>query len=91
MSHNPTTNEERCGNCGTINPLGQDNCIKCGEPLTASAGMAERANAEAVSDAAVMGGRNEITILGSGLTSADVDNDAARRSTDMPIIPERPA
>lgn len=91
MSHNPATNEERCSNCGAINPVGQDECVKCGQPLTESADMALRANADAVSDTAVMGGRNEITTLGSGLTSADVDRDAARRDTDMPIVPERPA
>lgn len=91
MGHSPTTNEERCSNCGTMNPVGQDKCIKCGQPLTRSAGMAERAYEEATSDTAVMGGRNEITTMGTGLTSADVENDAARRDTDLPIVPPRPA
>ena len=91
MGHSPTTNEERCSNCGTINPMGQDKCIKCDQPLTGSADMAERSYDEATSDSALMGGRNEITTFGSGLTSADVDHDATRRGTDMPIVPDRPA
>ncbi len=30
-------NTETCGNCGTANPAGQNLCIKCHQPLTASA------------------------------------------------------
>ena len=85
-----STNEERCSNCGTINPVGQDKCVKCEMPLTASADEALRSHLAAESDAAVMGGRNEITGLGSGLASAEV-TDASRRDTDVPFIPERPA
>lgn len=90
MSTNPSTNEERCSNCGTINPVGQDKCVKCGMPLTASAGEALRTNLAAEDDASIMGGRNEITGLGSALESTDVD-DTTRRDTGMPFIPERPA
>ncbi len=32
-----TDNTETCGNCGTANPAGQEFCIKCQQPLTASA------------------------------------------------------
>lgn len=32
MSENP--NPTRCGNCGTVNPPGQEFCIKCHAPLT---------------------------------------------------------
>lgn len=91
MSTNPSTNEERCSNCGTINPIGQDKCVKCEMPLTASADEAVRTNMESQGDTAVMGGRNDITILGSGLPAANTDRDAARGDIDMPIMPERPA
>ncbi len=90
MSTNPSTNEERCSNCGAINPVGQDKCIKCGMPLTASAEEGLRVNLEAENNAAVMGGRNEITGLGTGLASAEVE-DPSRRDRDVPFIPERPA
>jgi hypothetical protein len=90
MSTNPSTNEERCSNCGAINPVGQDKCVKCGMPLTASADAGLRANLAAENDAAVMGGQNEITGIGSGLASTDPD-DPSRRDTDVPFIPERPA
>ena len=41
-------NGERCSNCGTENPVGQDFCIKCQQPLTASAeeGMRETLDAQ---------------------------------------------
>ncbi len=90
-SNTPTDNRERCGHCGTLNPVGQDRCIQCDQPLTASADSAIEANLEAEDDAAVMGGHNEITTFGAGLTAADVDYDAARRDTKLPIVPERPA
>jgi hypothetical protein len=35
MSENP--NPTRCGNCGTMNPPGQEFCISCHLPLTLSA------------------------------------------------------
>jgi hypothetical protein len=35
MSGNP--NPTRCGNCGTMNPPGQEFCFKCHMPLTLSA------------------------------------------------------
>ncbi len=42
-------NGERCSNCGTENPVGQDFCSKCRQPLTASAeeGMRENLDAQA--------------------------------------------
>lgn len=36
MSENP--NPTRCGNCGAMNPPGQEFCINCHEPLTRAAG-----------------------------------------------------
>lgn len=35
MSENP--NPTRCGNCGTMNPPGQEFCINCHAPLTRAA------------------------------------------------------
>lgn len=46
MSANPMT----CSNCGTENPRERDTCIKCGEPLTASADVALRTNLEATNE-----------------------------------------
>ena len=40
-------NGERCSNCGTDNPVGQDFCIKCQQPLTASAEEGMRENLDA--------------------------------------------
>lgn len=90
MSTNPSTNEERCGNCGTVNPIGQDKCIKCGMPLTGAAGQGLRTHLAIEDDAAVIGGSNEISGLGSGLTSADMD-DPSRPGTGLPFFPDRPA
>jgi len=41
-------NSETCGHCGTANPVGQDFCVKCHQPLTASAeeGIRESVAAE---------------------------------------------
>ncbi|HEY8598393.1 MAG TPA: zinc-ribbon domain-containing protein [Thermomicrobiales bacterium] len=86
-----STNEERCSNCGTINPEGQDKCVKCGMPLTASAEEALRTNLAAQQDSALMGVRNDMTGLGSGLPSAEVNPDPNRRDPEIPFIPERPA
>jgi uncharacterized OB-fold protein len=36
MSENP--NPTRCGNCGTMNPPGQEYCASCHAPLTLAAG-----------------------------------------------------
>lgn len=38
MSDNP--NPTRCGNCGTLNPPGQEYCINCHAPLTLAADSA---------------------------------------------------
>ncbi|HKG27216.1 MAG TPA: zinc-ribbon domain-containing protein [Thermomicrobiales bacterium] len=38
MSENP--NPTRCGNCGTVNPPGQEFCISCHAPLTIAADAA---------------------------------------------------
>jgi hypothetical protein len=69
MSENP--NPTRCGNCGTLNPPGQEFCIKCDAPLTLTAGAAalegmpeipdelkgtEGGRADAVPEMIVMGG-----------------------------------
>jgi hypothetical protein len=35
MSENP--NPTRCGNCGTLNPTGQEFCLTCHLPLTLAA------------------------------------------------------
>jgi zinc-ribbon domain len=40
-------NSERCSNCGTENPEGADFCVKCHQPLTASAEEGIRENQEA--------------------------------------------
>lgn len=85
MSHNPSTNEERCGNCGTVNPLGQDTCIQCGQPLTASAETGLRTNLDAQGDAAVMGGRDDMTTMGTGSPGDEP------RDPGFPAIPIRPA
>lgn len=37
-------NTEACGNCGTENPAGQDFCVKCHRPLTASTDEGIREN-----------------------------------------------
>lgn len=60
MSVNATT----CSNCGTENPPGTDECIKCGMPLTASAGQELRAELEAQDDAGLLGPRDDVTPLG---------------------------
>lgn len=86
-----TDNGERCGNCGTINPVGQDKCINCGQPLTASADSALRTSIAERQDEAVMGGRNQVTTLGGGETAFDAPNDPDRRDIDMPDVPLRPA
>lgn len=86
-----TDNGERCSNCGTTNPVGQDTCVKCGQPLTASAEMGLRTNLEEQNDEAFMGGRNEMTSMGGGGTAFDAPNDPNRRDTEMPDIPMRPA
>ena len=51
MALNPVT----CGNCGTINPPGQDFCVKCGQPLTGSAEQAIRENLEAERHGGLLG------------------------------------
>jgi uncharacterized OB-fold protein len=38
MSENP--NPTRCGNCGTMNPPGQEWCVRCRAPLTLTASAA---------------------------------------------------
>lgn len=38
MSDNP--NPTRCGNCGTLNPPGQEYCVNCHAPLTLAADRA---------------------------------------------------
>lgn len=43
MSANPVV----CGNCGTENPPGTDECTECGQPLSGSADMAVRTQLEA--------------------------------------------
>lgn len=86
MSHNPSSNEERCGNCGAINPEGQDKCVECGQPLTASAESAVRTNMDAQGDAAIMGGRDEMTAMGTGFTGTDDPKDPG-----LPSAPIRPA
>jgi hypothetical protein len=40
-------NTEVCSNCGTENPAGQDFCIRCHQPLTASAEEGVRENLDA--------------------------------------------
>jgi hypothetical protein len=84
-----STNEMRCSHCGAINPPGQDKCVKCGEPLTASAEEALRTNLEADDDAAVMGGRNEVTSMGTGLAVEEPGHDP--HDPGLPIVPPRPA
>lgn len=42
-----TTNEERCGHCGTVNEWGRDRCKHCGQPLTASGENAMRESSAA--------------------------------------------
>jgi hypothetical protein len=79
----------RCGNCGAINPPGQDKCVKCGLPLTASAEEALRTNIEAEDDIALMGGRNEVTVMGTGMTIREPGDDP--HDPGMPGIPPRPA
>ena len=89
--YHKTDNGERCGNCGTFNPPGQDKCINCGQPLTASAGMAERTHLAERDDEALMGGRYEVTQMGGGETAFNAPDDPDRRDIDMPTIPPRPA
>jgi len=86
-----TDNGERCSNCGTINPVGQDKCINCGQPLTESADISLRTSLAEQNDESLMGGRNPVTPLGGGEDAFDAPNDPARRDIDMPDIPTRPA
>jgi len=86
-----TDNGERCGNCGTINPVGQDKCINCGQPLTASADEGIRTNIAATNDESLMGGRNAVSPLGGSETVFDAPDDPNRRDILMPDIPTRPA
>jgi hypothetical protein len=85
-----STNEMRCSNCGTTNPPGQDNCVNCHAPLTASAEGALRTQQEIVDDGAVMGGRNEVTVMGTGIP-ATTPGDPDPHDTVSPIVPPRPA
>ena len=50
-----TDNSETCGHCGTANPVGQDFCIKCHQPLTASAEEGIRENLEAEEQGGLFG------------------------------------
>lgn len=84
-----STNETRCSNCGTVNPPGADTCAGCGRPLTASAESALRTNLELAEDAAVMGGRNDVTSLGTGLPATEPGHDP--HDPGMPVVPPRPA
>lgn len=51
MSANPTV----CGNCGTENPPGTDECVKCGMPLTRSGGQELRAEVDAENERGAFG------------------------------------
>ena len=84
-----STNEMRCSTCGAINPPGQDKCVKCGAPLTASAEEALRTNLDVQGDAALMGGRNEVTSMGTGIPGTEPGHDV--HDPGMPIVPPRPA
>jgi len=59
-------NGERCSNCGTDNPVGQDFCIKCQQPLTASAEEGMRENLDA-QDSDSLFGAGGVTAGGTGL------------------------
>ena len=48
-------NGERCSNCGTENPEGADFCVKCHQPLTASAEEGIRENLDAQDDGGLFG------------------------------------
>jgi hypothetical protein len=45
-----STNATVCGNCGTENPPGRDECLRCGLPLTGSGGQELRAELAARDD-----------------------------------------
>ena len=52
-------NSETCSNCGTNNPEGADFCVKCHQPLTASADESVRGNLDAQGDDGLFGGAGD--------------------------------
>ena len=54
-------NSETCSNCGTNNPEGADFCVKCHQPLTASAEEGIRENMDA---------QDSDSLFGAGTTGA---------------------
>lgn len=62
MSSNATT----CSNCGTENPPGRDHCVKCDQPLSASADEGLRANLDAQDRGGLLGTSGG-TVQGGGL------------------------
>ncbi len=86
-----TDNTERCGNCGTENPVGQDFCIKCHQPLTASAEEGIRENLDAQDGGGLFGrdgslGTNvglDVGVMGGG--SGLPPNDLGDTSADDPM------
>ncbi len=72
-------NAETCSNCGTENPVGQDFCIKCHQPLTASAeeGVRESRDAQdrgglfGTGGTAARGTGTDVGIMGGGMLIPD--------------------
>jgi hypothetical protein len=62
-------NGERCSNCGTENPEGADFCIKCEQPLTASADESIRENLDAQDNDSLFGAGG----AGDGRTGLGLD------------------
>lgn len=59
-----------CGNCGTENPPDQDECTKCGMPLTGSADQELRAELEEQNDEGLLAVREDAA-TGTGLGLSD--------------------
>jgi hypothetical protein len=60
-------NGERCSICGTENPEGADFCVKCEQPLTASAEEGIRENLDVQDNDSLIGGGGAAAGTGLGL------------------------
>jgi hypothetical protein len=80
-------NTETCGNCGTNNPAGQDFCVKCHQPLTASAEEGIREGLDAQEEGGTLGQRTgfDVGVMGGGgtLIPSDLGQDTSATTDPM--------
>lgn len=56
-----SANRVQCGNCGTENEANRDVCVKCGQPLTASAEMGLRTQLDAQDHGGLLGAEKDFS------------------------------